>query len=241
MNNSAEDSPAVIRFDKFGAWCGPLYGLFALIGWWLLAGYWPLHTPTDSPEKIAGFYSSDNVLSLRVGLIVMMWAAVLLLFFTSTTSSYISKIEGRSGTLTFGMLLGGFASAMLTFYPCLWWLTAAFRGDSRPQDITFLLNDVGWLQLVGGVSLVITMYSSVAIAALIDKRPQPTFPRWSGFFSLWVLVLFFPGQLLFLFKTGPFAWNGLLAFWVPGTLFFGWFVVIGILLLKAINREQASE
>jgi hypothetical protein len=45
---------------------------------------------------------------------------------------------------------------------------------------------------------------------------------------------------MFFFKTGPFAWNGLLAFWLPISAFAVWFVVIFLVLKKAIYREAES-
>ena len=39
------------------------------------------------------------------------------------------------------------------------------------------------------------------------------------------------------FKTGPFAWNGMFSFWIPGTLFFAWYVVMLVTISKAIDRD----
>ena len=219
------------KFNIFGGWCGLFYFIGAVVGWWLLGGYWPLHAPTDSEAQIVTFYQ-DDLISKRLGLVVLMWTAVSMLFFTSAVTNHLSRIEGRSGPLTHCMLLGGYATAMLTFYPCLWWLTALFRPERAPELI-YLLSDIGWLQFIGGVSLVATMYVAVAIAAFVDESDKPVFPRWSGYFTCWVLVLLIPGQLLFQFKDGPFAWDGLLAFWVPGILFFAWFIIIGQMIVKA--------
>ena len=41
---------------------------------------------------------------------------------------------------------------------------------------------------------------------------------------------------LIFFKVGPFAWNGLFAWYIPFTDFFAWFVVITVLTIKAINK-----
>jgi hypothetical protein len=46
-----------------------------------------------------------------------------------------------------------------------------------------------------------------------------------------------PACLLTFFKTGPFAWNGLLAFWVPATVFGLWFWVVGFAVIKAIKTN----
>ncbi len=66
---------------------------------------------------------------------------------------------------------------MLTFYPPLWWLTAAFRPEVRSPELTWLLNDIAWLQFIDGAAIIWTMYIAVAVAAFIDDAEQPTFPR----------------------------------------------------------------
>ena len=49
-----------------------------------------------------------------------------------------------------------------------------------------------------------------------------------------------PGGLITFFKTGPFAWNGLLAFWVPLVIFFVWFLVMFVALLKTIREQESA-
>jgi len=61
-----------------------------------------------------------------------------------------------------------------------------------------------------------------------------------GYFNIWVALLFAPGGLITFFKTGPFAWSGLLAFYVAGTVFAAWFFVMVTMLVKAID-QQAQE
>ena len=41
-------------------------------------------------------------------------------------------------------------------------------------------------------------------------------PRWLGWFNLWAQIIYLPGILIPYFKSGPLAWNGLLAFWYSG-------------------------
>ena len=47
-------------------------------------------------------------------------------------------------------------------------------------------------------------------------------PRWVAFLNFFVAFSFLPDPLAYFFKTGPFAWDGLLAWWVPVAAFFGW-------------------
>jgi hypothetical protein len=47
--------------------------------------------------------------------------------------------------------------------------------------------------------------------------------------------------MLFFFKTGPFAWNGLFAFWVPLSVFCGWFIMVFYLIRRSILQESRSK
>lgn len=42
------------------------------------------------------------------------------------------------------------------------------------------------------------------------------------------------------FTTGPFAWNGLMSWWVPATDFFTFFLVMCYLTVKALKAEDSD-
>jgi hypothetical protein len=50
-------------------------------------------------------------------------------------------------------------------------------------------------------------------------------------------VLLLPGFAVGLFKVGPFAWNGVIAFWVPAVVFGIWFNLMIFAMLKAIKQD----
>jgi hypothetical protein len=39
-------------------------------------------------------------------------------------------------------------------------------------------------------------------------------------------------------KTGPFAWNGLLVWWIPFAMFTGWFVLMITLTWRAARQDK---
>lgn len=78
---------------------------------------------------------------------------------------------------------------------------------------------------------------AIAFTILSDDGEPPVFPRWLAYVNLFTAVLFTPGALIPFFKFGPFAWNGLFGFWIPGVFFCTWVVVMFFALRKAI-REQ---
>lgn len=57
------------------------------------------------------------------------------------------------------------------------------------------------------------------------------------YFNIWAISLLAPGGFIVFFKTGPLAWNGILACWLVLAAYFSWIVVNTILLLRAINQQ----
>ena len=235
---SEMDDSVLRKVNLAGAWCGVAYVVLLLVGWWVVGGFLPLLSPSESAAQIAAFFRTNTV-ELRLGMVIMMWGAGAFIPFTATISDYIAKIEGRSGPLSKTFLLSGYANAMLTFYPPLLWIANTFRSTERPDDMIFMLNDVAYLQFIGGLALIMPMFFVLALVALTDKTPKPVFPRWTAYASILTFVLFLPDQALFFFKSGPFAWNGLFAFWVPLSVFGGWFFMVAYLIQRDVLRGDA--
>jgi hypothetical protein len=81
--------------------------------------------------------------------------------------------------------------------------------------------------------------AAIGFAILGDTSPKPVFPRWIAYLNFWVAILFQPGALVPLFKHGPFAWDGLLAFWMPLGVLGIWVVVMFVALLR-LDEESPS-
>lgn len=222
------------RIQMFCAWGGFWYMGILLLGWGLIGGYLPPHSPAASASEIAAIYQGD-VTRIRIGLVVMMVGAFMCIPFTAILAQYISRIEGKPGILTYFTLMGGLGNTFLSFYPAIFWLVAAFRTDRSPELIQ-LFNDLAWLQCIGGTTIFWPVTLGMAIAALCDGSKDPVFPRWSGWASIWLFFLILPDQLLFFFQTGPFAWNGLFGLWLPLAAFGSWFALASILMVRAMRR-----
>jgi hypothetical protein len=85
----------------------------------------------------------------------------------------------------------------------------------------------------------IFMWVAIVVICLIPTSVKNSpFPRWFGYFTAWTAMMFEAGAIAFVPRSGPFAWNGLLALWSPVTLFGLWMAVMSVLLLKALKRQR---
>jgi hypothetical protein len=220
----------------FGVWCGPLYVLGLLLGWWIIAGFLPAPPPTTGVEQIAATFQEDAT-RIRIGMVVLMYCAMIFMPFAAAITHFMGRIEGSPGVLSYTALLGGAGNMVLTFYPAIWWLVAAYRPE-RAAELIYLFNDLAWLQFIGGVSMFDALPLAIAVAAFCDKSANPVFPRWAGYFNVMVVLLILPDQLVFFFHSGSFAWNGLFGLWIPLVLFGLWFLVTFWLMRQAVLRER---
>ncbi len=217
-----------------GAWAALLYPVLLILGWWCLAGFVPPIAPTATASELVSTYQ-QNAVWIRAGMVVTMLGATMAMPLGATVAYLISRIEGFFGPLSILQVMGAVGMAILTFYPPMWWLISIYRPE-RSAELTLTLSDAGWLQWVGGLTIYYPTIITIAIAAFIDKSPEPAFPRWFGYANLWLVILLLPGQMIFFFKTGPLAWNGLIAFYLAFIVFGLWFPVAFYVLRTAILR-----
>jgi hypothetical protein len=74
----------------------------------------------------------------------------------------------------------------------------------------------------------------------ILSHPEVTnvYPRWVGFFNIWIAVGMATSSVIPFFITGPFAWNGVVGFWIPATVFGLWMFVMWWTTLGAIKTDD---
>lgn len=77
---------------------------------------------------------------------------------------------------------------------------------------------------------------AIGLCSLGDNNNR--YPRWIGFVNFWIAILFLPGVLLPFFKSGPFAWNGLIGFWLVAFAFFGWIIMMWWSTVRAIKNSE---
>ena len=178
-----------------------------------------------------------NTTGIRTGMLLMMISSMFISPMVAVISQHLRRMEGVSRLMTFTQLSSGSVGILFFNIPAVLFLITAFRPDRMPE-LTYLMNDASWIVTVMVWPPAFMQNLSIGVAILQDKSANPIFPRWLGFFQFWVCLLFVPGSFVPFFKTGPFAWNGLLSFWVAGIAFTLWYIVMLVMLLKAIKRQE---
>lgn len=103
------------------------------------------------------------------------------------------RIEGPRPTLTYLQLVFGACFIMEIIFPMMAIPTAAFRPE-RDQAIQQTLHDFGWLTFFGVASTGFLQLVIIGVVILQDSGPSPVFPRWAGYFNIWVGSAFSPGR-----------------------------------------------
>lgn len=218
--------------DLLFAWSGAAFVLFFFVGLLLLADFVPPPSPASSAEEIAAIYR-DRTEEIRIGAAFAFVGTMFFLMFGAGLTRQTRRIPGASPALPHLQTACVSAAAIVIIIPIICWWAAAFRPVDRDPELILLLNDVSWLLFVVGFAPYVTWAIAVGLAILSDTARQPLFPRWSGYLSILVGTLQVPPILLVFFKTGPFAWDGLISWWVPMFDFFIWIVVMITLSVRA--------
>ena len=223
--------------QKISAWGGPFCAATFGTGL-LLAGFVPPPPPTLDAAHIAAIYQA-HAQSIRIGMILGLFGIAGYMGLVGAISVQLFRIRGISRLAPYMQLGAGAIGVLTVMLPTMIFAIAAFRPD-RPPELTQLLNDMGWLIIIPAFPTFIAQFGGFAAGVFQDKSPNPVYPRWSAFFNIWMAVLFLPGGASFCFMSGPFAWNGLLAYWVAAGSFFVWLLVMSWLTLRAIRQEEAQ-
>ncbi len=227
------------KADTWFAWSGIPFVTLFVVGMVPFADFVPPPSPADSAEQIAAIFR-EHTNAIRVGLVLVFVATILFLFYGAELAHQTRRIAGASRALCYVQIASVSAAVLIIDLPVMLWWTAAFRPE-RPAEFLRLLNDVGWMIFIGGFVPYVAWAIAVGLAILSDVTPEPVFPRWSGYLSIFVALVQVPPVMLVFVKTGPFAWDGLISWWLPAIDFFAWIVVMMVLTATAARQQPIHQ
>ena len=222
--------------QRLCAWGGVFSAVFIGTGL-LLAGFVPPPAPSLSAEEIAALYRM-NAGAIRAGMILALTGIAGYAALVGVISAQMRRMQCASRLPSYLQLAAGSIGILTVMFPLMIFGVTAFRPE-REAAMTQLLNDLGWLIIIPAFPTFIAQFGGIACGILQDRSASAVYPRWAAYLNVWVAILFIPGAFSYMFRTGPFAWNGLLAFWLAASAFFAWLITMTWLTLRAIGASPA--
>lgn len=198
----------------------------------------PPVSPNLSIAEISQFYQTD-VNAKRFGFMLMMFGNALLFPLYGAISEQMRRMQGVSPMLNYTQLALGAGNVVIIVLPSVIFTGIAYDPMLDPQVIAGLHN-VAWILLVMPVSSFSLQQLVIGFGILGDRSPIPVLPRWLGYLSFWTALIYLPAFGVTFFRHGPFAWNGILAFYVAVMAFVIWQICMYVQLFKNI-RHQAVD
>lgn len=203
-----------LRRELFGLWCEPIFSALLAIGWLGLAHFW-LPAPADlDAAATREFFAVAHRDGMLLGNSILIVACAFLVIGSIEFGLVLADLEGPRPLWSITTAVSGILIALIVFLNAGFWIGAAYRPDAH-ADVIVALNDVAWLGfLLGWVFLSLQMVAT-AIVALGEEGPDPMIPTWVSKASLVGAVLLVCAGGPAFTHSGPFAYHGALAFYMP--------------------------
>ncbi|MDD9936347.1 MAG: hypothetical protein OXT09_22235 [Myxococcales bacterium] len=230
----------VVRNPKLDQWICYwsipfFYVLFGLI-FVLLARIMPPQSPTSSAADIVAYMQSPT---LRWGIALLALTLGLASMASGIIVVQMQRMKGLSAALPYSYLAAlAVAGVPGCLFPCFVFALGGLRPEYSPE-IQVMLYDLGFLSFVGSLGVFTIQYLVFAIAIFLDERQ--IFPKWLGYLTIWALVTEIVAVPVWVTRTGPFAWDGLLSFWLGTAIFVGWEFLMCVCLYRAIKNQPIEE
>lgn len=223
------------RIDLSLLWCGVPFIVLFFTGLLLFADFVPPPSPALSAEEVAAVFE-DRAVSIRTGMLLCFVGSMFVLPLGAGIINQTRRIAVAPG-LTILQVMSVAALVLILIFPIMLWWVAAFRPGERPAEDVQFANDLACVIFVGGLVPPVAWALSTGVAILCDTNSDPVFPRWAGYLSLFVALAQLPALALVYTHTGPFAWDGLMSWWIPLSDFFIWIAVMMALSIRAASGQ----
>lgn len=216
-------------------WSVPFfYNVFGLV-FVPLSWMMPPRSPGISLAEKVEFMQSPNLLIACTILVLSLGLSAV------GNAVYLSQIKRMSVSPAFGFafMAGSMTGAIVgCLFPMFCFGLGAFRQGYDPKVLE-MLYDFGYLSFIGCLGCFVLNWSLLGMAILLDRNH--TLPRWLGYYTLWQSATEFFAATVWLAHDGPFAWNGLLAFWFNMLIYVPWQFIVYFCIYRAIKQQPESE
>lgn len=216
-------------------WSVPVfYNLFGLV-FVPLSWMMPPRSPANSLQGMVDFMQSPNLLIATTILILAVGLSAV------GNAVYLCQMRRMSVSpvFRFAFMAGAIVGAIVgCLFPMLCFGLGAFRPNYDPQ-ILAMLYDFGYLSFIGSLGCFCLNWMLLGLSILLDKNR--ILPKWLGYYTVWQYVTELFAATVWIAKIGPFAWDGVLAFWFNMVIYVPWQMIIYYQIYRAIKKQPESE
>jgi hypothetical protein len=209
------------------------YNIFGIVFFGVTRTQPPPQAWWEPPRVVQWF--DDNHTGLLAGFGVMF---LLGSFSVASTALIAYSIRRMSVSRAFAyayLILYSLAAVPGLLLTCITLVVGAMRPDRDPKLIS-LLYDAAFLSFSGTMGIFLIGSVVWAVAILIDKNR--VFPKWFGYLNVCNALTEVVVATCCIVKVGPFAWNGVISFYINMAVFIPYTGVFITLLQKMVQRED---
>ena len=224
------------KLDQWIAfWIVPAF--FSVFGIVFIPLSWmmPPRSPGSSSSQIVDFMQSHNLLIACAVLALSFGLAPL------TNAVYLIQIKRMSVSPVFRycVMVGSMTGAIVgMLFPMFCFGLGAFRTGYDPSVLA-MLYDFGYLAFIGSLGCFCIMWMAFGLAIILDRNG--ILPKWLGYYTVWQYVTELIAAPVWISKSGPFAWNGLMTFWFAMVLYVSWQIIVYLCIFRAIRNQPERE
>ncbi|MVU80758.1 hypothetical protein GPX89_26330 [Nocardia sp. ET3-3] len=204
----------------------------------------PTKNPEWSAEQVNAWYASNQG-KIKWGAVIGGWTGAFMMPILAVVAVQMARVEKGGFKIWSALsLVSGALMSLFLMLPPLFWGVAAYSAPRKDSEVTTIMHELGSLTLTTTDQFYVFLWVGITVIALrpatqlVKHNP---FPRWFGYVSLWITIMFEAGAFAFVPRTGPFAWNGLLVYWSPLSLFGVWITLQCWLIFRALRGQEAED
>lgn len=209
------------------------YNIFGIV-FFIVTRTQPPPKPYWELERVVQWFA-DNEFGLLSGFGFMFVTGA---FSIASTALIVYSIRRMSVSPAFAyayLIIYSLAAVPGMLLTCIALVVGAMRPDRNPE-LTGLLYDMGFLSFSGTMGIFLIGSVIWGVAILLDENR--ILPKWFGYFNICNALTEVVVATCVIFKSGPFAWNGTISFYINFAVFGIYTGVFIIYLRKMIDNED---
>lgn len=225
------------RWQRFFAGCGFIFAGLTGVG---LEGFWPQPPSFDLSAQQTAHYYAVHQDRFLVGITLITIGMAFLLAWTVQYGLMLWRLPGGSPAVAAVAIACLVSTPVLLAFDLAIFSVAAYRPTDTSPDVTRALSDVAWI----GSELIWPMLAmGMALSGALLLRTRGglgAFPAYLGWFSLFDAVVEL-GQIPIIFvKSGPFAADGLFAWYATITTWGLWALCVSVAMWRILGAARPA-